>query len=127
MRVLNRRQGITVLVALILFTTIAIVPPWRYLNGDFAGFAPVFSPPDPLPDSLISEQIAQEYVPIKFIPMGISEVEYKTQFSREEYARPFVDVRKMLAVGAVVFMLTIGVLIALDDRRKRAGEAASGT
>ena len=122
MRILNRRQRVVLLLAIALFAAIALLPPWRYLNGDFAGFAPVWSPPAPLADSLLTEEIAQEYVPIKIVPMGLSEVEYKTEFDHDEYARPFLDVRKMMAVGTIVLVLGLVALFVLDDRRRKATE-----
>ena len=102
-----------------LFTLIALLPPWRYLDGRYAGIGPIWAPPDPLPAEEVTDEVAMEYVPIKIIPMAMSEREYQTDFTEEERRLPFIDIRRMLTLGTIVFLLGVIGLIVFDDRTKK--------
>jgi hypothetical protein len=120
-QLLNRKQIVVISCALALFTLIAIMPPWRYLDGSSAGFAPIFSPPEPLADSLVTGEVASEYVPIKIVPSSLAKPgDRKTEFTSEELATPFVDVRRMLTIGTAIFLLTVVGLIAFNERLRTA-------
>ncbi len=109
---------------LAIFFLIAIVPPWRYLDGSSAGFAPIFNPPESMADSLVTGEIAAEYVPIKIVPSSLSEPgDRKTEFTSGELATPFIDVRRMLTMGAAVFLFAVIGLFAFDNRMKIASKS----
>ena len=113
MKIFSRRQQMVLLAALVLFILIGIVPPWRYLDGTFAGFHPVFSPPAAISDTLAGEP-APEYTEIHLIPMAMYNMERKSQFSEEELIRPYLDIRRMMGLGALVFLGAIGGVILLN-------------
>jgi hypothetical protein len=122
-QLLNNKQILVIASTLLIFIMLAVFPPWRYMDGSSAGFAPVFNPPADLPDSLVTGEIATEYVPIKIVPSTLSTPgDRKTDLTTEDLATPFVDIRRMLTVGTVVFLIGVIGLFAFDDRTRSASE-----
>ncbi|MCB2200954.1 hypothetical protein KQI63_16230 [bacterium] len=116
MKIFSRRERIVLLTALVLFILIGVFPPWRYLDGSFAGFRPVFSPPPAQSDTLAGEP-APEYTEIHLIPMAMYNMERKSQFSEEEMIRPYLDIRKMMGLGAFVFLGSIIAILLLNNNQ----------
>lgn len=119
MKIFSRRERGVLVVALVLFILIGVFPPWRYLDGGFAGFHPVFSPPPAQSDTLAG-QPAPEYTEIHLIPMAMYNMERKSQFSDEEMIRPYLDIRKMMGLGALVFLGSIVSIVVLNRRKPSA-------
>jgi len=122
-RLFNRRQRLSLIVALAAFILIGLFPPWRYLNGQFAGMHFVASPPPALPDSALGNP-RPEYTEIKMIPLAMYNMDRRGDFSREELRRPYLDARRLLGLGAIVFLGLAIAIIAFNDRRPAPVEAA---
>ncbi|MBS1261286.1 MAG: hypothetical protein MAG453_00607 [Calditrichaeota bacterium] len=122
----NRKQVIVIVATLALFALLALTPPWRYLDGGFAGFHTVFAPPDSLPDSLVTDSVAVEHVPIRIVPLAMGEYDRGTEFTDEQRRLPYVDVRKMLTASTILFLLAVIGVFALDDRTPRRLGTRSG-
>ncbi|MBD3165872.1 hypothetical protein GF324_04700 [bacterium] len=102
--ILNTKQRLVVVLALVLLIPAGLFPPWRYLNGEFIGFRPVWNPPPAIRMEQDPGDPQHEYTPIMIVPQNVYQGERKTRFSEEELRRPFIDVRRLLSVGAVVFL-----------------------
>ena len=118
MKIFNKSQRITLLIALIAFLLIGLVPPWRYLDGSSAGFHPVFSPPPYQADSLAG-QPAPEHAEIHLIPLAMYNMERRNQFNEEERIRPYLDIRRMQAFATFIFLGTIVALIVTNRSNNR--------
>lgn len=119
MPLFNRSQRITIVAALVLFVLIGLFPPWRYSDGTFAGVHPVFSPPAALPDTAAVGDPVEEHMEIRMVPSSLYNPERKEQLSEAERRRPYLDIRRMLAAGGIVFILATVALFSLDARRRR--------
>jgi hypothetical protein len=112
MKLLTRRQKFFLLSLLVATLALGIVPPWKYANGQFIGFRPVFSPPPAAPDSIALSDVRPEHVPIQIVPQSLYRPSDTSLPTTDELRRPFIDVRRMLGVAALLFMLAMtGILV----------------
>lgn len=125
MKILNRSQVVVLLLMLLLTLLLGFSPPWRYSTGEFAGFHPLTSPPPALPDSSNVDNPVIEYLPIKIIPVSFYSVEKRSDVQEDALRQPFVDIRRMMGVGALLFILTIVALIALGRSSPARKDASS--
>ncbi len=127
MTLFNHRQRLTMGGIALLFVLLGLFPPWRYADGRFLGLHPAWSPPPAVPDSLPAPQPRREYLPIQIVPQSL----YRDSGSKipdEEMLRhPYVDVRRMLAGGTVLFLGGIVVVLLLRDRKEEYRDKISET
>ncbi|MCB2212849.1 hypothetical protein KQI52_12125 [bacterium] len=120
---MNQKQITTIVIAVLLMAVLAAFPPWKYVDGTFIGFAPVYDQPEPQPDSLYTGEVAPEHVEIKIVPSTLAPSEDRnTDMNDEQKKTPVVDVRKMLTVGTIIFLAAIVAVFAFDDRTRSASE-----
>ncbi|MBZ0265521.1 hypothetical protein K8I28_12725 [bacterium] len=101
----NKNQKLILLSIFALFLLLVLFPHWRYMNGSSAGYHPVFAPPTAIPDSIDAGTPTEEFLEIKMIPVSIYNMNPKQTFTEEELRRPFIDIRQLLAFGAILFLL----------------------
>lgn len=122
---INPRQKIILGLALLLFLLLGFFPPWRYLDGQFAGFHPITSPPPALADTSQLGQPAVEHVPIQMIPLSLRENQNTRQREGEALLQPIIDIRKMLALATTLFLITIILVLLFQKREKLANNISS--
>jgi len=113
-------QRQVLILSLIVLILIVLFPQWRYLDGSRGGFAPVFDPPPALPDSVTPGDPMREYMEIKIIPMAAYNIGAKTQFTDEQLRQPYIDIRRLMNLGGIVFVLAVaGLFLAGRNAQNR--------
>lgn len=118
---INKRQRLIIIATFVLFFVLGLFPPWKYADGQFLGFHPAFNPPPPRADSLSIEDIPVEHVPIQIVPQSLYNPSDASTPDADALRRPYIDIRKMLAVSALLFLGGIVAVIAAGRPRDLSG------